>query len=185
MVCDHPPIPLKIVAPKSAKAFANLKRPYASVIALVDEHGGVTAAWIDLSSGNKAYDSAAVTAIKLWSFVPAAAGCKDLPGESEWVVGGNDASFPDACNHGPIVTLEAKPQLPMMAIQANDPLATDVTISLDEFGEVKHAALKHGSGSKAADDAVMKAALASNYFPAVRNCLPQPSEYTFTEGITP
>jgi len=154
-----------------------LKRPYATVIALVDEKGAVTAAWVDVSSGNADYDKAAVAAMKQWTFMPAAANCQSLPGESEWVVGGSDTTFADPCDHEARVTLPANPAAPDLALTSGVPIETAVTVSLDQFGEVMRVKLQRASGSPAFDDAAQKAALASNFFPAVKACMPVAGDY--------
>lgn len=185
MLCDHPPVPIKTVAPHSAAPFAKLARPYAGVIAVVDAKGKVELAWLELSSGNKAYDKAAIAAMKLWTFVPAAANCVAMEGESEFVVGGNDYTFADPCNHDVIVTLRQEPQFSLRDTSANVPLTTEITVTVDNLGEVIKTSVKHASGSPDADAAVTRAALASNYFPAVHACTPQTSTYLFSGGITP
>ncbi|MFN2450141.1 MAG: energy transducer TonB [Candidatus Baltobacteraceae bacterium] len=185
MTCDHPPIPSHVVPPHSAKPFSALRRPYATVVALVNQNGVVTSAWIDNSSGNTEYDNASVAAMKQWTFVPAAAGCKALPGESEFVVGGAEQTFAAPCDHAAVATLPVTPQFPQVALQANVPAAVDVTVSLNQFGEVVKLAIAQNSGSPGVDDAAVKAAKASNYFPAVRNCMPVAADYHFRTGITP
>lgn len=152
---------------------------------MVDDKGHVTYAWVDISSGDAAYDAASVKAMKSWTFVPAEAACRALPGESEFVVGGSDQTFAHPCQHDAIATLAANPEFPRLAIQANVPIDVEVTVSLDQFGEVSKIAVTRKSGSPGADEAALKAALASNYFPAVKECMPVAQNYIFRAGITP
>lgn len=185
MLCDHPPVPITIAAPRSAHPFSGMIRPYAGVVALVDAKGQVTAAWLELSSGNNAYDRAAIAAMKTWTWVPAAAHCVAMDGESEFVVGGSDYTFAHPCDHDAVLTLAQQPKWPLLDTQANVPLHTDVAVSLDQFGEVLHTSVTRASGSRGGDAAVTQAALASNYFPAVHQCMPEPSQFVFSGGITP
>lgn len=180
MPCDHPPVPLKTVAPIVGKASARMVRPYAAVVAIVDDKGHVIGTNIDVSSGSADYDRAALTAMRAWTFLPAAAGCQSLPGESEFTVGGNDATFADPCNHEAQATKLFTPELPDVMQKAQVPVHGEAIVFLDQFGELTKIQVSRSTGNAGLDERLKRAAMASNYLPKVKGCMPVPGTYLFS-----
>ncbi|HET7812892.1 MAG TPA: TonB C-terminal domain-containing protein, partial [Candidatus Baltobacteraceae bacterium] len=115
-----------------------------------------------------------------WTFVPAAAGCQSLPGESEFTVGGDDATFADPCNHEAKATLVFRPEMPDVVAQTQVPVHGEVIVWLDQFGELTKLQISRSTGNTALDDRLKRAAMASNYLPKVKDCMPVAGSYIFS-----
>jgi TonB family protein len=179
--CSHAPVPAHIVG---ATYGGRSPATGAMVYATVSSAGTVTSAKVLAGSGDPAFDKAAQEAMTSWRFVPAARGCVPVSGTATYMVGpGGATDFPDPCNHTSTNLAPVVPNYPA-PVDAGE-VETVVIVSLDALGNVTQATIPQSSGNNTMDAAAKSAAVDSFYFPAVKNCQPQTSTYTFKVTFVP
>lgn len=177
--CVHPPVPTHIVAFMQFPGKA-AHRPYATIIMTVDAKGRVTGTRIDDSSGDPKWDAQAAASARQWTFLPAADGCKSVPGTAEYAVGmGPDVTFADPCDHDANVHAKVTPELPKNSLADKLNGTTIVQVALDDVGRVTSANFVQSAGSVLQDHAAYAAALTSTYIPPVHGCKPIDGGYWF------
>jgi TonB family protein len=164
----------------------HLQRPYATVVAQVDTSGHVTSVRLDESSGNAGFDAAGLKAMQLWSFMPAANGCKAVAGSAEYAVSYGAETFGDPCRHDTTVTQAPTPEYPPEAqMRGYSTVEVDIAASIDPVGRLLKTEVTKSSGNAAMDAASVQAAVQSTYLPAVVNCTPVSGTYDFKVTFDP
>lgn len=175
----HPPVPTRIAALTQMPG-RTARRPYATVVMTVDAAGRVIQTRIDDSSGDAAWDAEAAASARKWTFLPAADGCKAVPGTAEYAVGtGPEVTFADPCRHDASVHAKITPRLPKDQLASRLNGTTIVQIALDPVGRVTSAAFVQSAGSALQDHGAYVAALTSTYIPPVQACQPIYGGYWF------
>lgn len=177
--CVHPPVPTHIVALNTLPG-KTARRPYATIVMTVDANGRVTGTRIDDSSGDGAWDKQAAASASQWTFLPAADGCKAVPGTAEYAIGtGPEVTFADPCEHPADVHAKITPQVAKDTLAARLNGTAIVQVGLDQAGRVMNASFVQSAGSQLQDHAAYIAALTSTYTPAVKACQPIDGGYWF------
>ncbi len=161
-------------------------RPYASVLVTVDTQGHVTNARVHLTTGVPSFDTAALAAVRQWTFAPALQDCKAVAQEVEYAVGfASGYTFADPFNHDAVVVHPVAPKWPSGDYNHIGRELVAVKVSVDQHGWLTGVTFVQPSSDLAMNQLAMQAALSSTYAPAVHNGIPEPGNYVFKVTFDP